>query len=1352
MKNWKWKKLLSLVMALAMMISLFPAALAEETDLGAEDAVFADGLTGEEFEEDALFPEEEEEFQEELPEDISDVIGEPEDALITEEKEPGEAIPENQDPENEDPAVEPTESEGDETASEGNEGSEAGEVPSEVEEPGDAEAEEAPEEASEEETEENAEESEEESEKKELPYGFAGLPEGYELSAEEQAAKAALSENGVVAALLSGEYVDGEVLFHADSQEYAELVAEAYSAELAYFNGHFGKLYLTDVTVAEAVEAAADMELPLPAVEPNWIVSEPVMPSFGAGAYSAQALFEQQTWQSWMDGTDYPDDALMDPTNPMAGYQYQHDMVNTYETWAVTTGAGVVVAVVDSGVDYDHQDLLGKVIPGHDFVDDDDDPMDEHGHGTHVAGIIAAAMGNGSYGAGIAPDVTIYAVRVLDANNHGQYEWIANGIRAAAESGAKIINVSIGGAFYSRLLQEAVNYAYSSYGATVIISMGNEGSNIKSWPAACSNVVAVAAVDAGGGLASYSNYGPWCDVAAPGSDVWSLNPGGDYVCWDGTSMAAPVVSGVAALYMSIYGNPGPAAMEAILKKAVNKGPAGAGTGIIDAAKLFSGDTTAPVIRLFEEDGTEVTASGKVSPQGYLVIQSGRGYTQPSSTILFTMDGSAPAVKNGNPTNGIWINGYDDSYYYSDDEQPAVNGFYLPLGGFGTDQTVTFKFMEVNGLAVPSKVTTLKVQIVPPQADKLNGVNIYITDAPGNVLGGQTVTLKAVAEGEYVDAYGNTRYDILKDAEIVWSVLEPAGARSWLNSKTGQLKVPKNIFYDQIVVQATSKTYDASSTELYIDIGYSPWVKSVKFTGKIPALYSGMSYEVDGALFSFIDVDGMPIDFDAAPIGWSSSNYSVAGVSWDGYGLTIYANGKGSATITGRTQDGSNKSVALKVSVKPSVQQINITGPLVIAPGTSASPKATTLPKDGANKKLVWYTEEDYSGITLDPKTGKVTVDRYVAEEGSWYTVYARPEEGPEASCEGYSFMVGSKASRVALSVNGEPAPKTLTLLSADLPTTDEADNQAWIEGYRVYDGDNSDWLVSYTSNKPDVVEVVNWELSWGLRAKKAGTATITVTALDGSNKKATLNVKVENPVSNFIIRSKSPVSFSSSENIDYYLVGLGKSVGNSVIFGDTFGKPTNTKLTWDYETHHVGFGSKMELYDYGLIGDSYGHVDDITVKNGTLSVKKTFGSTWDSYTDVDYENQYRETIAVKLTATATDGSGAYAEIWYIVTYSATKLIMNDTYAVFDEDGEYQEYSFKQTKNTMTLTKNSSGSIGVFYYGSWSGFTLSSSNPDIAGVTSSFNVIPGTKTGTAKITIKTTDGSNKSVSFSVKVVP
>ncbi len=239
-------------------------------------------------------------------------------------------------------------------------------------------------------------------------------------------------------------------------------------------------------------------------------------------------------------------------TGSKNGYKRGADVKATY-AWKYTTGSeDIIVAVVDTGVAYNHPDLKGKVIKGYDFINSDEDPKDDNGHGTMVAGIIAAKSNNGEGIAGVCWNCKIMAIKSFDATGLGTYSELADGIEYAIERGAKVINISAGGDSPSLVLEEALDKAEQN-GVVIVAAAGNNGGALL-YPAAYSpKCISVGASDYEDRKAGFSNYGPHLDLVAPGVYIISTFPGG-YAIGSGTSFAAPIISGAVGLLLSLKPN------------------------------------------------------------------------------------------------------------------------------------------------------------------------------------------------------------------------------------------------------------------------------------------------------------------------------------------------------------------------------------------------------------------------------------------------------------------------------------------------------------------------------------------------------------------------------------------------------------------------------------------------------------------------------------------------------------------------------------------------------------------------------------------------------------------------------
>ena len=366
------------------------------------------------------------------------------------------------------------------------------------------------------------------------------------------------------------------------------------------------------------------------------------------------------------------------PNDPYWNRQWGEDAIGARDAWALTAGrAEIVVAVLDTGVDLGHPDLKGRLIPGTDIGSADSNPSDENGHGTHVAGIIAAASGNARGVSGTAPHVVVMPVKVASDNGSIWDIAVAKGMDWAIARGARVINLSLGGDNNSPTVNAAIDRARSR-GVVVVAAAGNDGGPV-SQPAAYSPALAVAAVaDQGPDFgvpgaaaryvrASYSNSGPEVDLAAPGTAILSTIPtrSGSYATVSGTSMATPFVSAAAALLFSR--NPSLTAAEvetALVGTALDLGPAGpdpeTGAGLLRVGAAAwavappASDGGAPAVRIGGiADGTLVrgkktlaVSAGDPSPIAALRLYRDGTYLLVRRSASFSMGWNSSSVRDG----------------------------------------------------------------------------------------------------------------------------------------------------------------------------------------------------------------------------------------------------------------------------------------------------------------------------------------------------------------------------------------------------------------------------------------------------------------------------------------------------------------------------------------------------------------------------------------------------------------------------------------------------------------------------------------------------------------------------------
>jgi thermitase len=425
--------------------------------------------------------------------------------------------------------------------------------------------------------------------------------------------------------------------------------------------------------------------------------------------------------------TDVTAHAIATTNDPYftSGSQWYLSKMQVPDAWDLTAGApGVVVAVLDTGVRASHPDLAGKVLAGRDFASGDSDPSDENGHGTAVAGLIGAVSGNSTGMASVAWNTSILPVRVLDKDGSGSHSDIADGIVWATDQGADVINLSLGGTGSSSTLQSAINYAWSK-GVVIVAAAGNNGDSVPCYPAACTNVVAVSATNSSDSRTSWSNYGSYVDIAAPGANVLTLSGSNGYEAMDGTSFSSPLTAGVVALM-----------------RAAN--PALSNATIVNALLANADD---------------IGASGKDNDFGHGRVNARRAVTAVGGAAS-AVDAIAPVVTIHSPSAGATVGGVT-GVSVSASDNTGVTRIELHIGGSlyaqSTSPSTTFSWNTGNFL---DGTYTLEVRAY----DAANNVSssarsVTVKNSAARDSSAPAVTITAPADGAKVKGLWNLKVKV-----------------------------------------------------------------------------------------------------------------------------------------------------------------------------------------------------------------------------------------------------------------------------------------------------------------------------------------------------------------------------------------------------------------------------------------------------------------------------------------------------------------------------------------------------------------------------------------------------------------
>lgn len=964
---------------------------------------------------------------------------------------------------------------------------------------------------------------------------------------------------------------------------------------------------------------------------------------------------------------DYNDPALDEGS---ADYQWVHEYVGDFYAWDEGyKGAGVKIGIIDTGVYSSHEDLYDNVVQNLSMVSESATATttDPGGHGTHVAGIAAAVGNNGIGGAGIAPDAKIYAYSVMDSEGLMQDDYILRAINRAVSDNVDIVNMSLGSGYYNGLEEAVIENAYNN-GVAIFAASGNEATNGYEYPASYDKVCSVAAIAQDGSKAGFTNYGDKIDLAFPGVDMYSTYNNTDhdkdgvldlYASLQGTSMACPAAAGTAAVILSasdtvneLKGKSGKARVDALFSVMKKN------TIKSSSAQMGSGTTYLPKVLGIKVESADAVPATPVPDKSVTTfteewVNIPVECSSSGVTLYYSIDGKKPVYKNGTVTNGQPIS--DGSAYVGGAKQVTLN---------------VIAVNHVTGKA--SKVASQKYTFEPAPRE----VTITAADSVNRVAKGKSLTLSAAVEPSYAK-FGN--------GKVEWSVV----GRSDVTVSNGKVTVKSTAATGDCIIQA--KAGDITG-QITLSICEAANISKIVFATKKYTIYTGDSQSLVGENNSNITVTGGGVE----DVVWSSSNKKVATVDANGI---VAAIAPGKATIKATANDGGKKSGSCTITVKQLAETIELSGPDRIAAGKSATIQAKITPANVSSKKLIWSVTPE-NNVTVNAN-GKVSVK---AGASGIYTVTAKEKDVPEGK--------DAKTASIQFEVTTSPVtkieiPKTVNLftISGNYNAPREFQLTPKVTG-----GDGQS--LKYTSSAPGVASVDSAGL---ITARSSGKATITCSATDGSNKKATCSVVVSVPMSRITIVPK---------NANEGIVSVGKKITLSAKVSNNFGKAANQKVKWSIMPG----------------GEDYASVDQKGVVQGKAADKAADGSD--------------DFAQVRVKAEAADGSGASAVYTVYVIPEVTKFdvdvngIYFTPYIVLRSDIEWYAPSYDvQISGAKGIGFQKDSNTGNYFWimPKYATTNRTSAQIEESGVLYNKEI----KKVTVKVTLK--DGSNRKVTKQVRYV-
>lgn len=341
--------------------------------------------------------------------------------------------------------------------------------------------------------------------------------------------------------------------------------------------------------------------------------------------------------------------------DPYVGSEWHLPKISAPAAWDLSQGSGIVIAILDTGVAGSHPDLAARMVPGWNFYGNNSDTSDPHGHGTAVAGAAAASSNNGVGVASVAGAARIMPIRIADPAAYAYWSTVAQGLTYAADQGARVANISYVGVAGSSSVQSAAQYMKNK-GGLVVVCAGNNGINENITPT--TTMIPVSATDSNDAKASWSSFGSFVAVSAPGVGIWTTARSGSYEAWSGTSLASPVAAGVVANMMAARPALGAAQIESLLfSSATDLGSAGRdiyfGHGRVNAAAAVTAALNAPATDTQAPSSTIVAPLAGASVSGLVAVNVDALDNVGVSRVELRVNGALVATDTGSPYQFSW---------------------------------------------------------------------------------------------------------------------------------------------------------------------------------------------------------------------------------------------------------------------------------------------------------------------------------------------------------------------------------------------------------------------------------------------------------------------------------------------------------------------------------------------------------------------------------------------------------------------------------------------------------------------------------------------------------------------------